>query len=134
MTVPITRTLHHTAIEVRDLDGAIAWYRDHLDFTFERRFELADAGIAIAYMVSDALRIELLRRAGEQESTHPPGGFRPSMHICFEVDEIDAAADELRRRGVAFAQEPKMIEPAGVKNFWIRAFEGHLIEFLEVLT
>lgn len=126
-------TLHHTAIEVHDLDGAIAWYRDHLAFEFERRFELADAGIAIAYMVNDALRIELLRRAEKAESEESDDGFRPSMHICFEVDDVDSTADELRRRAIELAQEPTLIEPAGVKNFWIRAFEGHLIEFLEVL-
>lgn len=129
----LTQTLHHTAIEVRDLDGAIGWYRDHLGFQFERRFELAYAGIAIAYMTSDALRIELLRRAEGEDASAATEGFRPSMHICFAVDDIDAAAAELRRRGVEFAQEPKLIEPAGVKNLWIRAFEGHLIEFLEVV-
>lgn len=156
-----TQMLHHVAIDVADIDGAIDWYRDYLGFQFERRFELPDAGISIAYMKSEALRIELLRRgesrvdAGFVEggdssapSTQaPPGGasavssslraaqsradFRPSMHICFEVDDIEAAAGELRRRGVEFAQEPKLIPPAGVKNLWIRAFEGHLIEFLE---
>lgn len=167
----LTRTLHHVAIEVDDLDGAIAWYGDYLGFRFERRFELPDAGISIAYMTSAALRIELLRRGTEREMPRrpaaressggdsPEGGssgsankparddtrdersissatrtreeFRPSMHICFEVDDIELAADELRRRGVEFAQEPKLIPAARVKNLWIRAFEGHLIEFLE---
>lgn len=134
MAPGVTQRLHHTAIEVRDLDGAIAWYRDHLDFTFERRFELADPGIAIAYMVNDALRIELMRRAEEGNQIPSNTGFRPAMHICFEVDDIEAAAGELRRRGVLFAQEPKLIAPARVRNLWIRAFEGHLIEFLEVLS
>ncbi len=129
----LTHTLHHTAIEVRDLDGAIDWYRDYLNFRFERRIELVDAGIEIAYMVSDALRIELLRRAEEGDTSEATNRFRSSMHICFAVDDVDAAAGELRRRGVEFAQEPKLIAPAGVKNLWIRAFEGHLIEFLEVL-
>ena len=123
----MTRTLHHVAIEVADLDGAIAWYRHYLDFRFERRFELPDAGISIAYMTGDALRIELLRRSQAQ----PGEDVRPGMHVCFEVDDIELAADELRSRGIELAQEPKLIAPAGVKNLWIRAFEGHQIEFLE---
>ena len=127
----LSASLHHTAIEVADLDVAIEWYTAHLDFTFERRFELPDAGIEIAYLTSDALRIELLKRADGATSTAEE--FRPSMHICFEVDDIEEAADELRRRGVDFAQEPKLIEPARVKNLWIRDHEGHLIEFLEPL-
>ncbi len=132
----LTHTHHHTAIEVRELDGAVVWYRDHLGLRFERSFELPEAGIKIAYMVSDALRIELLERSvrsSEESADTGAQEFRPSMHICFEVDDIESAAAELRRRGVDFAQAPRRIDPAGVKNLWIRAFEGHLIEFLEVL-
>lgn len=126
----LTTTLHHAAIEVSDLDAAIAWYSEHLEFVFERRFELPEVGIEIAYLTSDALRIELLRRPFGPA----PEGFRAPMHICFEVDDIEQAAEELRRRGVEFAQEPKRIEPARVKNLWIRDHEGHLIEFLETVS
>jgi len=125
-----TLKLHHTAIEVQDLESAIEWYRSMLDFVFERRFELPDARIEIAYMTTDSFRIELLKRA---DSVREPEGFRPSMHICFEVDDIHAAEVELDGKGVEFAQRPKLIEAARVRNLWIRDHEGHLIEFLEPL-
>lgn len=127
----LTETLHHTAVEVADLDAAIEWYSGYLDFVFERRFELPESGIEIAYLTSAALRIELLKRSSGP--AREPEGFQAPMHICFEVDDIEQAAAELRRRGVEIAQEPKLIEPARVKNLWIRDHEGHLIEFLETV-
>ncbi|MEX1055192.1 MAG: VOC family protein, partial [Rhodothermales bacterium] len=71
--------LHHTAIEVRDLDGAVEWYGSKLGFVFERRFALPEAQIEIVYMPTDSFRLELLMRA---DSVPEPEGFRPSMHIC----------------------------------------------------
>ena len=123
-------TLHHAALEVRDLDAAIEWYREKLDFAFERRFELPEARIEIAYVKNEALRIELLKR---EDPVAEPEGFRPGMHICFEVPDIEAAASALEERGIEFAQRPKLIGPARVRNLWIRDHEGHLIEFLELL-
>jgi catechol 2,3-dioxygenase-like lactoylglutathione lyase family enzyme len=121
---------HHTAIEVQDLEAAIEWYGSKLGFVFDRRFELPEAQIEIAYMTTDSFRIELLRRA---DSVPEPERFRPSMHICFEVDDLNAAEAALERKGVEFAQRPKLIGPARVRNLWIRDHEGHLIEFLEPL-
>ena len=53
------------------------------------------------------------------------------MHIYFEVENIEATAETLRQQEVTFVQQPKTIEPAGVKNFWIVDNEGNRIEFME---
>jgi hypothetical protein len=46
---------------------------------------------------------------------------------------VAAAAAELKRRGVAFAQEVTVIAPAKVKNCWILDPAGYRIEFVERL-
>jgi catechol 2,3-dioxygenase-like lactoylglutathione lyase family enzyme len=133
----LTRHLHHVALAVADLDATLRWYEDTLDFRLERRFYLPDPGIDIAYLTAGpGVRIELLCHTGRAAA--PPGGppdlLAPgARHICFEVDDLDAAADTLRRRGVPFTQEPKVIEAAGVKNFWIADNTGSAIEFIEQL-
>ena len=106
------------------------WYAETLGFRFEGRFELPEAAIEIAYLRAEGLRLELLKRTGGAGSKRE--GPQP-LHFCFEVADVDAAAEALRQRGVVFAQEVKRIEPAGVKNFWIEDSEGVLIEFVEVL-
>jgi len=52
-----------------------------------------------------------------------------SKHIGFLVTDLEATAQELRARGVEFVMEPNTVEPAGVKNFWIKDPAGTLIEF-----
>jgi catechol 2,3-dioxygenase-like lactoylglutathione lyase family enzyme len=132
----LTDHLHHVAVEVADLDAAVKWYEEHLDFVFERRFRLEESTIEIAYLTTPTFRIELLRRgdgdrARRSPDSPPPVERRQPMHICFQVDDIEAAAEELRRRGIEFAQEPRLIEPARLKNCWIKDPEGNLIEFVE---
>jgi len=128
--------MHHYAIVVPDLDEAVGWYGDKLDFGVERSFGFSEAGTRITHLVNEnGLRIEVIEREG---STVGPDADRDvfdallvqgSKHIGFLVEDIGAAADELRRRGVEFVMEPNVVEPAGVANFWIRDPAGTLIEF-----
>lgn len=129
--------LHHVALAVADLEATIRWYEEKLDFSVERRFHLPDPGIDIVYLTDAAgTRLELLRRT-DRPTTPPEGGpdlLAPgARHICFVVDDLEAEAARLRARDVVFTQEIKAIEPAGVKNFWIRDHEGSPIEFIELL-
>jgi catechol 2,3-dioxygenase-like lactoylglutathione lyase family enzyme len=134
-----TRQFHHCALVVADLEASLNWYQDKLDFIPESRFYLPEAQLDITYLVSPGgFRLELLarRQAGIEanETASPPNLISPGrMHICFEVEAIEAAAETLRAREVAFVQQPKTIEAAGVKNFWISDLEGNRIEFMEIL-
>ena len=129
--------LHHYAIVVADLDEAIRWYGEKLDFAeIERRFGFPEAGTEIAHIVNaDDVRIELIARegsaAGPDVDQDPFGALlvQGSKHIGFLVDDVDATAQELERRGVELVAEPAVVEPAGVKTYWIRDPSGTLIEF-----
>ena len=134
--------MHHYCVVVPDLEEAIRWYSEKLDFDeVERRFGFPEAGTEIAHVVNaSGIRIELIAREG---SASGPDADRDvfgallvqgSKHIGFLVEDIGAAAEELRRRGVEFAMEPNVVEPAGVTNFWIRDPAGTLIEFDEWLA
>jgi catechol 2,3-dioxygenase-like lactoylglutathione lyase family enzyme len=127
--------LHHCAVAVADLEASINWYRDKLDFRIEKRFTLTDAKIEIVKLVSDAgVRLELLTQtdvigAIREQDLMAPG----SKHICFQTDDVEKTAIELRRRGVRITQGPKVILESNEKNLWIADNEGNLIEFIEEL-
>ena len=117
--------MHHYCVVVPDLEEAIRWYSEKLDFDeVERRFGFEEVGTQIAHIVNDAgVRIELLARDG---SAAGPDADRDvfgallvqgTKHIGFLVEDMGAAAEELGRRGVEFAMEPNAVEPAGVTNF-----------------
>jgi len=134
--------MHHYCVVVPDLEEAVRWYTEKLDFDrVERRFGFPEAGTEIAHLVNGGgVRIELIARDG---SVAGPDAERDvfgallvqgSKHVGFLVEDMGAAAEELRRRGVEIVVEPNAVEPAGVTNFWIRDPAGTLIEFDEWLA
>ena len=135
-----TSRFHHCALVVADLEASLEWYQEKLDFRVESRFFLPEAQLDIAYLVSPGgFRLELITR--RQTSAEQPGDAPTAdlitpgrMHICFEVKDVEAAAETLRQRKVTFVQQPKTIETAGVKNLWIADNEGNSIEFLEIIA
>ena len=133
--------IHNFALVVGDLDVSVRWYGDMLGFTLERRFSFPDAGVEIAHVVTLAgIRLELIQQAG---SVHSPdvgqdafGSLRMqgAKHIGLLVGDIEGAARELRAKGVEVVHDVTTVEPAGVRNFWIRDNGGNLIEFNQWLA
>ena len=131
----LSERLHHFAVAVSDLEAALDWYRQMLDLTVEKHFVLEDARVEIVKLISPGgVRIELLKSLEK----HAPAGsgsvVEPgAKHLCFHVDDIEAAAEEMRRRGIRLTQEPKVIRASNEKNCWIADLEGNASEFIEEL-
>ncbi|MBM6595782.1 methylmalonyl-CoA epimerase [Microvirga pudoricolor] len=94
--------LNHVAIAVRDLDAATRLYRDTLGANVSNPDPLPEHGVTVVFVNLPNTKIELLEPLGEgspiakflEKSTD--GGIH---HICYEVDDILAARDELIRKG-----------------------------------
>ena len=133
---PMSLGIHHYCVVVPDIEEAVRWYEDKLDFELERAFGFPEVGTQIAHITNvNGVRIELIARdgsaAGPDVGQDPFGALlvQGSKHIGFLVDDMQATARELRRRGVEFVMEPNTAPPAGVINCWIRDPAGTLIEF-----
>lgn len=77
---------------VKDLDASIAWFRDTLEFT--ETFKVAEAGWAEVSTPAAGVSIGLSQSAEVARG----GGSTP----VFGVADINAARNELERRGVRF--------------------------------
>ena len=94
--------LNHVAIVVPDLDAATALYRDTLGATVSEAQTLQDHGVTTVFVDLDNTRIELLHPLGDDSpigrflERHPDGGMH---HVCYEVDDICAARDQLKAQG-----------------------------------
>ena len=94
--------LNHVAIVVPDLDAATALYRDTLGATVSEAQTLQDHGVTTVFVDLDNTRIELLHPLGDDSpigrflERHPDGGMH---HVCYEVDDICAARDQLKTQG-----------------------------------
>ena len=94
--------LNHVAIAVPDLAVAAATYRDTLGATVSAPVDLPEHGVTTVFVELTNTKIELL---GELGADSPIAGFlrrNPSggvHHVCYEVDDLEAACTRLRKRG-----------------------------------
>ncbi len=94
--------LNHIAIAVPDLEAATSIYRDTLGAQVSAPLELPDHGVVTIFVELPNTKIELLHPLGENSpiekflESNPSGGMH---HICFEVDDIVAAASKMQESG-----------------------------------
>lgn len=132
-----TMRVDHVMVGVDDFDGMIRWYVDKLGFLEEKRWTVEGlAGINLAYLIGPGdFRIEFIG-GGKGPRTPVPATFpqhftmRGFQHLCFWVDDVDAAMAELRRRGVPVFV-PAEDYPVGAERrvAFIQDPEGNVIEF-----
>lgn len=94
--------LNHVAIVVPDLAGAAALYRDVLGAAVSPPVDLPAHGVTTVFVTLPNTKIELLAPLGEDSpiasflARNPAGGMH---HLCYEVADLAAARDMLRRSG-----------------------------------
>ncbi len=94
--------LNHVAIVVADLKAATAVYRDTLGAKVSSPMDLPDHGVTTVFVELPNTKIELLSPLGVNSpiakflQANPGGGMH---HVCYEVADILAARDALRKAG-----------------------------------
>ena len=94
--------LNHVAIVVPDLQAAANIYRQTLGATVTEPHDLPDHGVTTVFVELPNTKIELLHPLGEGSpianflEKNPSGGMH---HLCYEVDDIYAARDQLVAEG-----------------------------------
>jgi methylmalonyl-CoA/ethylmalonyl-CoA epimerase len=94
--------LNHVAIAVLDLAAASALYHDALGAEVSEPQTLPEHGVTVVFINLPNTKIELLEPLGEASpiaaflAKNPSGGMH---HICYEVDDIIAARDQLLASG-----------------------------------
>ena len=137
--------IHHTAISTPDLERAVAFYRDA--FGFEPAFDFSWDETNEAFRKTHAApetkgRVVMLERGAsrleifqyEKPAPTPAPGSRPNAdhgicHLCFEVKDIEAEVERLRRAGVRFLSDP--VPQAYVEVCYGRDPDGNLFELIE---
>lgn len=130
--------LNHVAIAVPDLAAASAQYRDTLGAKVGAPQDEPDHGVTVVFIELPNTKIELLYPLGENSpikgflDKNPSGGIH---HVCYEVDDILAARDQLKAAGarVLGTGEPK-IGAHGKPVLFLhpKDFNGTLVELEQV--
>lgn len=130
--------VNHIALAVPDLAAATASYRDILGAKVSQAQALPEHGVTVVFVELDNTKVELLEPLGEGSpiaaflEKNPSGGMH---HICYEVNDILAARDQLSASGarVLGSGEPK-IGAHGKPVLFLhpKDFFGTLIELEQV--
>lgn len=130
--------LNHVAIAVPDLDAAVARYRDGLGAEVSAPQDLPEHGVTVVFVNLSNSKVELLHPLGENSpikgflEKNPSGGIH---HMCFEVSDIEAAAEKLIQLGARVLGDGKpKIGAHGLPVLFLhpKDFDGTLIELEEV--
>jgi catechol 2,3-dioxygenase-like lactoylglutathione lyase family enzyme len=139
--------MHHAGFVVKDLERMSAFYREALglEIVWDRRgvpeYTSKVMGIpnaqthGIMLQTTSGQRLELLsfetpdlREAHEQELGYG------SAHVCFQVDDVQAAYDRLVQHGANVIHPPVQLElDIGLlKGCYARDQEGNWLEILQI--
>ena len=122
--IPIGPTLSQIAqifVNVKDLDRAIAFYRDMLGMRF-----LFTAPPGMAFFDCGGIRI-MLGRADRPEIDHP------ASIIYYKVDDIEKVYEVFNARGVEFIVKPHLVAPMPTYDLWLADFkdsEGNILALM----
>ena len=102
--------LNHVAIAVPDLGAAVRLYRKQLGAKVSEALDLPEHGVTTVFVELSNTKIELLHPLGENSpiagflKKNPAGGMH---HVCYEVENIDAACKKLKQEGLRILGDGK---------------------------
>ncbi len=125
----------HIGIAVKDLDAALALFRDALGLHVEYHRTVPEQGVEIVGLPVGESEIELLKPLSETSGVAKFLEKRGEgiHHICFEVDDVETALRNLEARGYELIDKTPRVGAGGRKYAFVhpKGTHGVLIEFYE---
>lgn len=126
--------IDHVGIVVNNIDESLKTYRDQMGFTLLERTEIPEQKVEAAFLDAGNGTLELIAPTDAESGTARFLASRGegTHHVCFQVDDIVAALDELRRQGVRLIDETPRRGVHGLVAFvHPKATHGMMIELLQ---
>ena len=127
--------LDHVGVAVRSLEDALAPYENGLGLTVTEIEEVPSEKVRIAFLPVGETRLELLEPTADDS---PIARFLERRgegihHLCFQVDDIEAALERFKKAGVALVDEKPRAGAGGTRVAFIhpRGMAGVLVELVE---
>lgn len=132
------KRIDHIGVAVRDLQKSLKPYLDYLELPLNgiETVDFDGATLSVAFLPLGKTEVELLHTTGttgliaEHIAKHGEG----INHIAFEVEDIDAAYEELKAKGVKFQTDGVVPGSRNTRVLFFAAeeFNGVHIELLEM--
>ena len=130
----ITR-IDHIGIAIQNIDDALAFFRDALGMKLERVESEEGGRTRVGFLPVGTTDVELVE---PQDTDSGLAKFLAKRgegvhHICFEVDDIDAALARLKEKGAQLIDETPRENSKGMRYAFIHPKSAHgvLIELYQ---
>ncbi len=130
--------LNHVGVATPSIDASAKMYREMLGATsFSEKFVMEEQGVWVQFVNLPNSQIELIEPCGDKSPIHaflaknPKGG---QHHVCFEVEDIIAARDDMQTKGATVLNDGKpRIGAHGVPVIFVHPKDmgGVLVELME---
>jgi len=125
--------LNHVAIAVPNLEQACSLYRDILGANVSEALPQKEHGVYTVFIDLGNTKIELLHPLGDNSpiknflEKKPDGGIH---HVCIEVDDIYAAVEVLKTKGIKVIDSKPKIGAHGKPVVFVhpKSMNGVLVE------
>ena len=130
--------LNHVGVATPSIEASVKMYRDMLGATdFSETFAMQEQGVWVCFVNLPNSQIELLEPWGEKSPVrsflekNPKGG---QHHVCFEVEDIIVARDDMVAKGATVLNDGKpRIGAHGVPVIFVHPKDmgGVLVELMQ---
>lgn len=128
------KRIDHVGVVVHDLDAALATYCDSLGFRLLERIAIPEQLVEAAFLDTGNSTLELIAPTDTESGTARflQNRGEGTHHVCFEVDDIEAALKSLRQDGVRLVDEAPRQGVHGLVAFvHPKATHGVMLELLQ---
>lgn len=132
------KQIDHIAVVVQDVEAALKVYRDALGLPLARVEDVPAEGVKVAFlpMPEGDGEVELVQPTDEESGIARFLAKRGQgiHHICFRVDDIQAAMDHVTANGLQVIEDEPRVGSQGQKYVFIHPKSAHgvLIELYEL--
>ncbi|MGL5874758.1 MAG: VOC family protein [Xenococcaceae cyanobacterium] len=127
----------HVMLSVPNYEETVQWYCQKLNAIVEKEWTVEQLpDLKLAYLKVCGFRIEIVGSSRSRSGMPNSETFGEALrttgigHICFWVDDVDAAIAELNQRGVQTFIEAADYPNVGVRIAFIKDNNGNIIEFM----
>lgn len=113
----------HNNINVLDLEKSVAFYKEALSLIEVRRHEAPDGSFILAFL-SDGATTHKMELTWLRDHKEPYELGENESHICFRVDDFDAAYEHHKKMGCI------CYENTGMGLYFIEDPDGYWVEIV----
>ena len=104
------KKIEHIGIAVKDLGVVSGFYKDVFGCSISEQIDVPDMKLKIAFTDVSGVKLEFLMPTDSQSTIAKFIDKKGEgiHHICFEVRDVEKAAEELQGKGLELVDKPRM--------------------------